>query len=190
MCFPSAVQRNRAGAVKRHAVWDTLFQHILFQGNPHRRQRIQGVKKRIAVIPVFPPFEFLQGKLIILVERGIGKRQPRTSRTLRGDELMEYLQRSPGRNLNVKMAAERLGMSLSGLRLFCQQQFCKPPSTLIQEVKMLRARALLSYGDLSIDSIAEELGYADRFSFSKAFLKFNEVTPGEYRRRYCKNRRA
>lgn len=55
---------------------------------------------------------------------------------------------------------------------------------------MLRARALLSYGDLSIDSIAEELGYADRFSFSKAFLKFNEVTPGEYRRRYCKKRRT
>lgn len=100
------------------------------------------------------------------------------------DEILQYLQSAPGSALSVAMVAEQFHMSISSFRLFCLQNFRKSPSALIQEVKMLRACALLTYGKQPIERIAKQLGYADRFTFSKAFVRLNHVTPGEYRRKH------
>lgn len=118
--------------------------------------------------------------LAILFERELRSNISQTIHN-RGDELMHFLQNAHGNMLSVSSAAKRFHMSVSAFRLFCHQCFNKSPAQLVIETKMARARALLQYSDIPIAEIAIQLGYADRFAFSKAFTKINNTTPARYR---------
>ena len=96
--------------------------------------------------------------------------------------LLAILQNSDARMLTVRNAAKLAGMSVSALRSFCRENFGKTPGKLIEEILMARARGMLSYGTLSIDEIAEHLGYADRFVFSKAFARHHKISPAAFRK--------
>ncbi len=70
-----------------------------------------------------------------------------------------------------------MGMSHSKLRKFCLENFGKPPHGIIDDARMKRADGLLHYGDIPISRIAEQLGFANVFSFSKAFRKYYGTPP-------------
>ena len=55
-------------------------------------------------------------------------------------------------------------------------------STLLQEERQLRALQLLRSTALSLDEVAERLGYSSVSSFSRAFTRWTDQTPGAYRR--------
>ena len=77
----------------------------------------------------------------------------------------------------------RAGMSISTFRKFCLENFGKPPGEVLTEFRMNNARGLLLYRELSIDEIALQLGYADRFTFAKAFTQFHRCTPTAFRQK-------
>lgn len=52
----------------------------------------------------------------------------------------------------------------------------------IEKQKVQKAKALLQNASLTIDYIAAELGYYDRYHFSKSFKKVTGCSPGLYRR--------
>jgi len=56
--------------------------------------------------------------------------------------------------------------------------------TLLDETRYDLARQYLSDSKISIDEIAFLLGYSDNSAFVKAFKRWGEVTPGEYRTRH------
>ena len=97
-------------------------------------------------------------------------------------KLLHALQNADSSMLTVQNAAKLAGMSVSALRSFCLENFGKTPGKLIEEMLMARARGMLSYGTMSIDEIAENLGYADRFVFSKAFTRNNKISPAAFRK--------
>jgi len=55
------------------------------------------------------------------------------------------------------------------------------PQEYLISFRMKRARKLLSDSKLPIQHIAYSVGYKDQFSFSKAFRKFNGISPSVYR---------
>ena len=55
------------------------------------------------------------------------------------------------------------------------------PQEFLMNFRMERARGLLRYTDRPVGEIAEEVGYADSMSFSKAFKKRFHLTPSEFR---------
>lgn len=55
---------------------------------------------------------------------------------------------------------------------------------LVARVQAQRAKHLLSHSNHSITSIAEQLGYAEPASFSRAFLQWEKLTPLQWRQRY------
>ena len=89
-------------------------------------------------------------------------------------------------NFSVANLAKKSGMSVSTLRRFTLEHFHLSPRELINEIRMNRARGLLQYSDFPIDEIADMLGYADRFVFSKAFLHCTGDTPAAYRKKSLK----
>ena len=48
---------------------------------------------------------------------------------------------------------------------------------------MEKAKGMLLSREMSIRQVAEETGFSDIYSFSKAFRKLNDCTPSEYRKK-------
>ena len=118
--------------------------------------------------------------LSILFRRELEQSMESVSPVL-GTKLLQYLRTASGPQFAVAKVAQKFGMSLSAFRCFCLNNFGQSPSILINEIRMARARALLNYSDMPIPGIALHLGFADRFVFSKAFRRSNQVSPGEFR---------
>jgi AraC-like DNA-binding protein len=62
------------------------------------------------------------------------------------------------------------------------------PMTVLRQMRMRRAKILLSVDSLSIDQIARAVGYANRSSFFRAFRKAYGIDPSDYRD--CKSETA
>jgi len=58
------------------------------------------------------------------------------------------------------------------------------PLGYLQAVRIDAARALLEVGDMSVQSVATQIGYSDVSSFSRLFKQTVGLSPGAYRRRF------
>jgi transcriptional regulator GlxA family with amidase domain len=58
------------------------------------------------------------------------------------------------------------------------------PLGYLQALRLQAARALLEAGDMSVQSIATQVGYSDVSSFSRLFRHGVGLSPGSYRRRF------
>ncbi len=88
---------------------------------------------------------------------------------------------APGAAHTVPSLAKQVGMSRS---LFIERfgaLFGRPPGEVLREVRMRRAAQLLAANARSIDAVANDVGYANRSSFMRAFRKSYGVDPSEYR---------
>ncbi|NBS07590.1 MAG: AraC family transcriptional regulator, partial [Verrucomicrobia bacterium] len=57
----------------------------------------------------------------------------------------------------------------------------KSPGSLVEEIRIRHATELLSHFDHKLQQVAAMTGYADSFSFSRAFKRVMKVSPSEYR---------
>jgi AraC-like DNA-binding protein len=75
----------------------------------------------------------------------------------------------------------RVKMSKNNFHRLFIQETCKTPRYFLFELRMLRAAWLLCYTEKSMDEIALETGYADRYHFSKSFKRFSGLPPCRFR---------
>ncbi len=82
---------------------------------------------------------------------------------------------------SVTLVAQSLGVSVRTLqRRLSHLQVAY--SSLLEDVRYRRARALLSDTDTSMAEIARLLGYSDASHFSRAFRRWGQKCPTAYRR--------
>ncbi len=62
------------------------------------------------------------------------------------------------------------------------------PIDYCQRLRVGKARELLQFGTLPIETIAWEVGYGDAGAFRKIFSRITGLTPGEYRQRFSTTR--
>ena len=87
---------------------------------------------------------------------------------------------SAGEFLDINQVASRLNMSERTLRRRLESE-SSSFRVIIDEVKDLLAREYLTKTRLTIADIAHLLDYAETVSFRRAFVRWNGVTPREYR---------
>jgi AraC-like DNA-binding protein len=58
------------------------------------------------------------------------------------------------------------------------------PAAYLTRWRMFQGRALLRQTDLSLDDIAQRVGYGSAAAFSLAFGREHGATPGSYRKRH------
>ena len=119
--------------------------------------------------------------LRLLLVRELRENPADGERRVRIDQVMKLIRETDVRHFSVHNIAERVGMSISTFRKFCLENFGKSPGDVLTEFRMNNARGLLLHRELSIDEIAIQLGYADRFTFSKAFSQFHQCSPAAFR---------
>ena len=88
---------------------------------------------------------------------------------------------SLGHYTNAQLA-KRINMSESAFIHLFTLQVGRSPQNYYREKRIERAQYLLTFTDISIDNIARDTGFVDRYHFSKIFLTCTGYTPGRYRR--------
>ena len=58
------------------------------------------------------------------------------------------------------------------------------PLAYVQALRIEEAKQLLETGDLAVDEIGRDVGYADAASFRRLFRRLAGIRPGEYRRKF------
>ena len=96
---------------------------------------------------------------------------------------MVYIREHLSEDLSLDHLGEQTGHSaLHLLRLF-RRDTGQTPHDYTQSLRMAHARKLLAESDQTIQAIALACGYSSESYFQAFFKRFNNMTPGEYRRR-------
>lgn len=99
------------------------------------------------------------------------------------NNFLKILEDNYKRPEGVEFYADKLNMSVRNLNLICQSIFNKSVSEIVETRKLIEARQLLLYSDLSISEIGYELGYNEKAYFSRVFTKKTGLTPTDFRNR-------
>lgn len=78
--------------------------------------------------------------------------------------------------------AQAMNLSESHFYCLCQQAFGQTPQQYMLSRRMHRARFLLHNSDISLTMLANELGFSDASSFSRAFKRCFNISPGQARK--------
>ncbi len=98
-------------------------------------------------------------------------------------EAVALMHREIEKPWTVNGLAQRVGIS----RTLFMERFKKSvgdtPIKYLTNWRMIKARQLLKNTDLAMNDIADVIGYPSASSFQRAFKKWNQITPGNYRRK-------
>jgi len=104
-------------------------------------------------------------------------RPTESGRKHRLDILAREIRSSPGRNWAVAAMAREAGLSIPHLNRLWRAAWGMAPGRFIIRQKVQRAILLLRESDLTIQQIADSLGYNDVFFFHRQFRAVAGVTP-------------
>lgn len=82
---------------------------------------------------------------------------------------------------SVAALAQEFAMSQRTLSRHVQQATGKSPLALVQSVRLNRARMLIESSRLTLDRVAEQVGYADATALRRLMRRLAGVNPGRYR---------
>lgn len=129
-----------------------------------------------------------QDKLNEVLERvlsGEGERQdepaeeinPSTIRLILNEMRQNYTE-----NISLTDLAKKYNISISHLSNLIKEELHLPYSEYITSKRIQKAKELLTDENLSIEEIAERVGYGDYFYFTKVFKKNCGISPSKYRK--------
>ncbi len=96
-------------------------------------------------------------------------------------ELMEAIRFAPEADWTVEAMGQRVGLSRSQLHRRFAAVAGMSPTAFVIEQRLERAGQLLRGTDLTLEAIADRLGYRDVFFFAKQFKEKKGLAPGRYR---------
>lgn len=107
---------------------------------------------------------------------------PRPERSI--GAAMDWARRRLDRPIAVTELADRSAMSPRTFFRRFTEQMGMSPNAWLQTERVVRARAMLEAGQLSLAQIAAQCGYDSPETFRAAFKRLTSVAPGQYRRRF------
>ncbi|RAS59113.1 helix-turn-helix protein [Vibrio diazotrophicus] len=90
---------------------------------------------------------------------------------------------NPQRRWSVAELAKLAGMSRTAFATHFKIQVGRAPLDYLTHWRMMIASDALSHGSISLEDIAESIGYQSASAFNAAFKRFHGVPPGQYRQR-------
>jgi AraC-like DNA-binding protein len=97
---------------------------------------------------------------------------------------IDLIQADLAGDLGNRALAARCGTSADHLIRLFRRHLGQTPGAYVQERRLAAAARELAYADAPIETIARACGFADRFSFSKAFARRMGAPPAAWRRTY------
>lgn len=105
------------------------------------------------------------------------------NRDTQSGAIMTYLTQKNGQ-VSLKEAAEYFGYQANYFSRLCRKLFSTDFVHLRRNIRINLAEDQLLLTNKKLEEIADELGYQDLSSFSKAFAESTGLSPGKYRKKY------
>ncbi|MET1254080.1 GlxA family transcriptional regulator [Aliikangiella maris] len=96
-------------------------------------------------------------------------------------EVQQWMKSHYSQNFNLKALADLANMSVRNFSRRFKAAVGKSALTYGNDLKMQMARDLLKNSNLSLQDIADQVGFKDSAYFSRQFKLKNKITPSEYR---------
>jgi transcriptional regulator GlxA family with amidase domain len=93
-------------------------------------------------------------------------------------------------DLSVPRLAQKAGMSPRNFARAFEREFSRGPGAYVRELRLEAARRSLESSERSLDEVAEACGFNSAEVMGRAFRERLGVTPGGYRERFKRGRRA
>ncbi|MGP9548023.1 GlxA family transcriptional regulator [Psychrobacter sp. AOP7-D1-21] len=101
-------------------------------------------------------------------------------------QVQEYIEENFQHSLQVSRLAAMVNITPRTLNSRFQSCVAMRPIEYIQAVRIEQAKRLLELGDVSIKSLADQVGYDDISSFTRLFKRATELTPKEYQDKFSR----
>ena len=98
-------------------------------------------------------------------------------------DTLEYMERNTQNRMTSETLADRLFLSPSAFSRLFKKNTGKSPSKYLTQIRIDKACNLLLYTDTSIDTIAAQCGFTDRYHLTKVFSKVKNTTPAAFRKK-------
>lgn len=98
------------------------------------------------------------------------------------DEVKYYLDINYAEKIKLQDVAKFFGIHPNYLTRIFHEKYSVSPKQYLMDLKLKKARRLLTTTELSVSVIASSLGFDDQLAFSKNFKKEYSVSPTEYRK--------
>ena len=129
-------------------------------------------------------------EMVVYLKRAGGQEQysePLQFQTQASDrfaELVAWMTNNPTAAMSVEILARRASLSPRQFFRRFKEHFGSSPAMFVETLRLNEARRRLSAGELSIDTVAESVGFKGRDSFRRAFTRRFRVTPSKFRRNF------
>lgn len=155
---------------------------VLDIGDEQRELVIQILKHCTMEGCVFDKSQLLYKLLIELISKKIEEEMRSVATLSPLDQVLQHIDQHIGSVLRVEELAFQVGYSSSYLITCFKKQFAMTPNQYIYHRRVIKAKQLLSYADLSLENIAEICGFYDASHLVHRFKKHEGLTPLRYKR--------
>lgn len=101
-------------------------------------------------------------------------------------QVQEFIEEKFKQPIQVSSLAAMVNITPRTLNRRFQSAVAMRPIEYIQAVRIEQAKRLLESGDVTIKSLAEQVGYDDISSFTRLFKRATELTPKEYQDKFSR----
>ena len=97
-------------------------------------------------------------------------------------KVWEEVNAAPEANWNIADLAYRAKVSVRQFQRIMKKNYEMTAEGMLTKIRMQRSQELLLSTELTLDAIAERVGYSSVYSFSKAFKNYCKTPPGAFRK--------
>jgi len=99
-------------------------------------------------------------------------------------EVLSHIESSLGEALPNRILAENASLATNAFNRLFARELGISPQKYIKKKRIERACALLHHSNYTIDRVAVDTGFADRYHFSKIFKQVTGLSPARYRKEF------
>lgn len=99
-------------------------------------------------------------------------------------KVLNYVEKNTGKELNNIVLAQVTGMATNAFTRLFTREVGMPPQTYVKKKRIDKACISLHHSGLSIDEVAAQTGFADRYHFSRIFKQVSGVSPARYKKEF------
>lgn len=176
--FKSGTVPQLAGLLPRFTIAE---EHSFIEGHLERLLEIQMFDELWMEVE----FDLIMKQLLLYLYRMQYKKTDETELTSdqikKMKKLVQYINEQSGKNIDYEVISNLTGMSYRYTSWIFTKYMRISLKEYISRVRLEKAKQLLQETLMSITEVAEEMEYADIYSFSRMFKKMFGISPSNYR---------
>ncbi len=124
---------------------------------------------------------------LLMYEVALADKGSSSIESLAMHKVVDQIAHEPEKKWTLKDMAEELSVSVSHLTYLFRKIYGVSPMEIVIKQRMSKASRLLTYSELKLEEVSENVGYESVYSFTRLFKKHIGISPIKYRKQFKKS---